>query len=194
MSKGRKKKSKPPVNKPGRGIRRSTGLVNWATRPERRAASGALELGSSPLYQREIVYRNPQANLRLQSPARLEVLGSPIAESDRRLEAIGSPLAETARRLVRNVSERIATPFYYGDTAFTNFEVGNNDSPTSTEDQESNREQEIVSDSALRGFSPGESILEHNCSEDSTSEEPRSLFGLSRQGDLENDQDPEDDP
>jgi hypothetical protein len=127
----RNKKTKTPKSKSGRGIRRTSDLPDWSTRPAR----GALEAFSSPSSSSPLSPLPSDALPRFQTPSRLETLGSPFTDS--------------ARRLARSVHDRITTPFNTVDTAHNYSEVNSSTSSPSTENQEEDREHEAVGSSAL---------------------------------------------
>jgi hypothetical protein len=134
MSKQRRnKKSKTPIPKSGLGIRRTSDLPDWSTRPAR----GALEVFSSPLSSSPLPPLPSDAPPRFQTPSRLETLGSPFTDS--------------VRRLARSVHDRITTPFNTVDTAHNYSELNSSTSSPSTENQEEDREQEAVDSSASSG-------------------------------------------
>jgi hypothetical protein len=178
MSKQRRnKKTTTPKPKSGRGIRRTSDLPDWSTRP----ACGALEAFSSPSSSSPLPPLHSDAPPRFQTPLRLETLGSPFTES--------------ISQLARSVHDRITTPFNTVDTAHNYSKVNSSTSSPSTENQEEDKEQEAVDFSALSGYSPGGSSHkshEHNRSVDPDTNEGRYLFGSFTPGDLE--EEPEDDP
>ena len=160
----RKKKPQSPAKKPGRGIRRQTGTVDWDRR---------LPRPPSPKPGRFVVptLHGPSATLQrhphYSSPVVLESLGSAStssstpssASSSTRLEAIaGSPLVASASRAFSKLSDHITTPFYAVKSSHTYSEVATNNSTPSNDDNDTNRGQEEINFSASSGWLvPGES-------------------------------------
>jgi hypothetical protein len=169
----RNKKTTTPKPKSGCGIRCTSELPNWSNRPAR----GALEAFSSP--------SSPPLPSLPSEPAR--------SQTPSRLETLSSPLTESVSRIVRSVHDCITTLFNTVDTAHNYSEVNSSTSSPSTENQEEDREQEIVKSSASSGYSPGGSSQEsHKSTVDPDTNEGRYLFGSFTQEDLE--EEPEEDP
>jgi hypothetical protein len=90
---------------------------------------------------------------------------------------LSSQLTESVSQIVRSVHDRITTPFNTVDTAHNYSELNSSTSSPSTENQEEDREQEVVNSSVSSGYSPGGSSQEsHESTVDPDTNKGRYLF------------------